>query len=433
MLRQASEAGLRRQYTQLAQGLGGIYERQGGWDGVAESLLLAQALQPPDRPPRRFILRDTTDGRLVFPAPAPGQAEPAPAPADPTLFTVEVLAGDRPVGRLEVLPAPPPPGLGAADRLAADLTRLVLLGTILGVVVSLALARWVTAPLERLATAADALAAGRWGQRVPESGSAEVRATARAFNNMAAALEWQETLRQHMVADTAHELRTPLTVLQGTLHGMLDGVFALDRAELARLLRQVETLGRLVEDLHELALAEAQQLRLVRDATDPRALLEDVAEELAPLAAAQEVALVVQSVEELPPVSLDRDRMAQVLRNLVVNALRHTPSGGRVTLAAAPLATQRPGDGRAAPGVAFTVTDTGEGIAPADLPFVFDRFFRADRSRRRETGGAGLGLAIARAIVELHGGSISAKSPGTGGSTTFTVSVFDVAPGSSAS
>jgi signal transduction histidine kinase len=239
-----------------------------------------------------------------------------------------------------------------------------------------------------------------------------VKEVAQAFNEMAAALEGAETLRRNLLADVAHELRTPLSVLQGNLRAILDDVYALDKAEVARLYDETRLLSRLVNDLHALAQAEAGQLALNRQPTQLAELVQSTATAFGAAADAKGVSLNWQIPADLPPVMADPARLTQVLHNLLDNALRHTPAGGSIALRAG----CDDGD------VWLAVQDSGEGISPQDLPHVFDRFYRADLARSRATGGAGLGLAIVRAIVEAHGGGVSAASPGEPGQgSTFTL------------
>jgi len=247
------------------------------------------------------------------------------------------------------------------------------------------------------------------------TGSDEVREVAQAFNEMAAALEQAESLRRNLVADVAHELRTPLSVLQGNLRAILDDVYPLDKAEVARLYDHTRLLSRLIGDLRELAQAEAGQLELNLQEIDLVGLLADMVAAFGPVAEAEGVALDAQIPADLPRVPADPARISQVLHNLLANALRHTPAGGTISLHAGYEAGERQH-------VWLTVQDSGEGIAAEHLPHVFDRFYRGDPARSRATGGAGLGLAIVRAIVEAHGGQVSAASDGIPGhGSAFTV------------
>jgi len=269
--------------------------------------------------------------------------------------------------------------------------------------------RRVGSPLAELIAAAEGVAAGDLSVRVGEKATGNMGRLARSFNRMTAELARAETARRNLTADVAHELRTPLQIIQGNLEGALDGVYEPTPAHLRATLDETRRLARLVGDLQMLSLAEAGQLPLHRREVAAADLLEDVAARFAGAAAEAGVVLKVTPDEASPALFVDPERLEGVLSNLTANALRHTPVGGHVTLSA----TAAPG------GAALTVADTGEGIAAADLPFVFDRFWRGDRARGR-TAGAGLGLAIARQLVLAHGGTIDVRSaPGEG--TTFAI------------
>jgi len=233
-----------------------------------------------------------------------------------------------------------------------------------------------------------------------------------AFNQMIRELARADELRRNMTADVAHELRTPLSVIRGKLEGVLDGVYPATPEHLEPILDEILLLTRLVEDLHLMALAEAGQLALEKRPLDVGDLLRDAQVNFGPQADDRGVTLALDLPEALPQVMADWRRISQVLGNLLTNALRHTPPGGRVTLSA-----------RAIGGaVEVTVADTGAGIPPEDLPYIFERFWRGDKSRSRAGGGSGLGLAIARQLVEMHGGKIGVEStPGQVTRFTFTL------------
>ena len=277
--------------------------------------------------------------------------------------------------------------------------------------VGLWLSRSMTAPLNRLAEAARAIGRQDLSQRVAPQGSRELVEVIGAFNVMAADLEQAEGLRRQLMADIAHELRTPLTVLQGNLQALIDDVYPMEKEEMVRLHDQTRHLSRLVEDLHVLAQAEAHRLPLTRAETAPVPLVKEAVNRFQPLAAQQRVALRLELLGRLSPVTLDSHRITQALDNLIANALRHTPAGGEVIVSV----------GATPDALTLSVRDTGSGIAAEHLPFVFDRFYRTDPARSRDAGGSGLGLAIARAIAEAHGGSLSAASAGSGQGSTFTL------------
>ena len=221
---------------------------------------------------------------------------------------------------------------------------------------------------------------------------------------MAANLQHQESLRQRMVADIAHELRTPLSVIQGNLQAILDNVYPLTTEEVRTIYSETELLSRLVTDLHDLAQAEAGQLLLTRQQISVTNILGRMAEIFRPMADQKGVKLTTLPPNPDVSVSADPDRLQQVFHNLLGNAFRHTPPGGQIELGAK---LGSAGSAR------FWVQNTGAGIAADQLPFVFDRFYRIDRSRSRSDGytsGAGLGLAIAKAIIESHGGTVGADS-----------------------
>ena len=293
-----------------------------------------------------------------------------------------------------------------------SLLQAGLAAGLLGILLGLIIARHLSEPLSRLAQAARALSQGDLSQRVPVSGSDEVAEVMTAFNDMAAALQRSETLRQNMIADIAHELRTPLSVIQGNLQAMLDGVYPLTVEEIAQVYDETLLLNRLVSDLRALTLAEAGQLHLNLVPVSPSELLQDVAEAFRESAREREIELKVEIDSSLPQVFADPDRIRQVLANLVGNALRHTPAHGSITLAA-----RKVGDM-----VEFSVSDTGPGLGPDEKAHVFERFWRADASRSRDGGGSGLGLTIAQYLVEAHGGEIGVESePGQGARFWFTL------------
>lgn len=262
----------------------------------------------------------------------------------------------------------------------------------------------VVRPIRALAEAAERIAQGAYTARVPVTGSDEVAALGRSFNEMAIALESAEQKRRELLTDVAHELRTPLATIDAYLEGLADGVIEPGRDTWKLLRSETRRLGRLTEDVTKVSRAEERQLELSVQRVPAKALLVAALGAAAHAYAAKGVRLEISSGRESPTVEVDPDRLGEVLGNLLENALRHTPAEGSVTLSA-----ERVGN------VALlAVADTGEGLLAGDLDRVFERFYRVDRARSRDRGGSGIGLAIARAIVEAHGGQLTAESSGLG-------------------
>jgi signal transduction histidine kinase len=223
-----------------------------------------------------------------------------------------------------------------------------------------------------------------------------------------------------MVADVAHELRTPLSNIQGYLEAIRDGVVEPDTAAIRSLNEEASLLSRLVNELQDLSLAEAGELKLVFQAEDMTNMVKQAVPPWQPQLAAKEISLFLNVPDDLPLVNIDWQRVNQVLHNLLENAVAHTPSGGVINVAAN-VATS--GGGK---WVEVSVSDTGEGIPAEDLPHIFERFYRVDKSRARATGGSGLGLTIAKRLVEAHGGKIAVQSkPGKGSRFSFTLPVAE--------
>ena len=295
------------------------------------------------------------------------------------------------------------PGSETSGEIARRLVEFAGLALLVGLGGGLVIGRVVSAPIDELVAAARRVGRGERAVRVRPRGSREMVELAGAFNAMAGDLQQADALRTSLMADVSHELRTPLAALEGNLRAALDHAATLSAADIAGLHSQTRHLIRLVNDLRELSLAETGRLPLERRPTNLNALAADALQALEPLAAENGVALV-DELPSLPVVSADPDRIRQVLFNLLVNALRHTPHGGRVAV----------GGTAAAEAVTIWVADTGDGLDATERAAVFDRFYRADRSRSRQTGGSGLGLAIVKAIVEAHGGQVTAESRGKG-------------------
>ena len=265
----------------------------------------------------------------------------------------------------------------------------------------------LTGPLRKLKTAAQGIAGGDLSQRVDIKSRDEIGDLGRTFNEMAENLAHAEELRQNMTADIAHELRTPLSVIRGNLEAILDGVFQPTKENVASIHKQAILLSRLVDDLQELALADAGQLRIEREPTDLASLIQRTINAIKPRAEQDGVAVVTDLAHDLPILSADPQRLSQVMGNLLDNALRHSPQGGTVTVRANEVADS----------VQVDVVDQGPGLNSEELSLVFERFYRGDKARARATGGAGLGLAIVKQLVEAHGGKVWAQSGEDGGAT----------------
>lgn len=379
------------------------YERRGSWSGVETIPLRGRGNGPASNLPPH-ILADANGVVLRAVAPyRPGQQ------LSPGLLAqgVAIEADGRRVGTAL--------NVGNLNRTAQDRLFLAQLGralllaaggaTLFALLLGLGLARTLTRPLLALTHAARRIAGGDFGQPVVVESNDEIGQLAGAFNQMSSELARSAQLRRQMTADIAHELRTPLSVLMGYTEALHDGVLQASPAILRSMHEESRLLSHLVEDLRTLSLADAGELTLNRVWTPPGELLERVAASFAPQAQAKAVELRLEISPNLPALSLDPERLAQVLNNLVTNAIRYTPSGGGVSLRG------RAQDG----GVLLQVADTGPGIPPEQLPYIFERFYRADSARAISEGESGLGLAIAKSLVELHGGSLRAESvPGQG-------------------
>jgi len=281
-----------------------------------------------------------------------------------------------------------------------------LLAGALGLVLALGLAYTLLRPVRDLTVAARKLSEGDLTQRVAIHGDDELATLGRAFNQMADSLQQAEESRRAMTADIAHELRTPLAVQRANLEAFQDGVYPLTVDNLTPVIEQNHLLTHLVEDLRTLALVDAGQIELERTDIDFVSLVERVVEQFQPQAATHQVRLVfLPPPTSMQPLSLDPIRLEQMLSNLLSNAMRYTPPAGQIDVAITAL-----------PKVArLTVRDSGPGIPEDALPFIFERFYRADKSRSRTEGGSGLGLAIARNLARAHGGDLTATNHASGG------------------
>ena len=429
-----------------ADSLGDFYAAHGNsWSGIDQRLD-----GPPFAGPNGgfvyYTLADTS-GRIVASSDQRQVGQQADAGLTKRGVAVEVN-GQR-VGTFFVrsgpinMPDTSPPARRPKDFFWPILRSFLIAGLALAsglLLLAVFFAQRLSRPLRNITRAAQQLAGGQLDVQVGRAPIREVDELTQAFNAMARSLEQADRQRRQMTADIAHELRTPLTIIKGRLEGLQDGVYSPTTEEVDRLLGETALLERLIEDLRLLALAEAGQLPLYRELLTPLDLLESTRAAFAGQAAERGVALQIEASGDLPQIDADPQRMSQVLANLVANALRYTPSGGSIILSAThetkddrrktiddtnglqPIVDRRSS-------IVFQVRDTGKGIAAEDLPHVFDRFYRADRSRARGSGGAGLGLAITRQIVAAHGGSIWATSePGQGTTISIALPIAEAEP-----
>jgi signal transduction histidine kinase len=317
-------------------------------------------------------------------------------------------------------PRPPgdsPPGAGDIPFIASVNRWLLLAATasgVLAILLALMLSRRILGPVEALTSAVRKMESGDLSQRVPVRSSDEIAELTRAFNGMAESLEQNEASRKRLLGDVAHELRSPLTNLQCQIEAVRDGLAAPDESAMRSLHEETLLLGRLVDDIRDLALAEAGRLPLHPERVHTPAAVDSALAAVSPLATERGVSLRADAARS-PDVHADPARLAQILRNLLANAIAATPRGGSIEVRGA---TE---DGM----IRIEVADTGSGIAAEHLPRVFERFYRADPARARETGGAGLGLSIVKQLVEAQGGRVFVESePGRGSTFGFTLPRF---------
>ncbi len=296
------------------------------------------------------------------------------------------------------------------DGVLESLTYAALAASFVAVVVSIFFSRSIVAPLRAMMSASQRIADGRYDERVAVSGSDELAQLAQRFNRMAERLEQTESMRRQLLGDVSHELRTPLTAIGGYMEGLTDGVLPATPETFEQVRMEASRLSRLVDDLQELSRVEARSYRLDIHPVALSALVETTAKRLSHPFDEKHIRLTRSLPADLPAILADEDRITQVLTNLLANALAYTSANGEVTVSAA-----RTGDE-----MRISVKDNGIGIPAESLPHIFDRFYRVDKSRSRASGGgSGIGLTIAKHLVEAHGGQIRVESAGEGQGSTF--------------
>ena len=395
----------------LVTSLGNYYQTHASWAG-AETVIAASRPADHADDPKPPVIIIGTDGRVAI---SDGRTPVG------TLVSAEIMkqtpsisVNGKVVGYLIDRGGfrqngPGSPEGAFRDRVYQALAYGALGAMIVALLLGLLLARTLTRPLRELTMATQALAQGGLGQQVTVRSRDELGVLAQSFNRMSADLAHASTLRRQMTADIAHDLRTPLSVILGYTEALREGKLPPSEDIFATMHGEAQHLQRLIDDLRTLSLADAGELPLARQEVEPHELIERAAASYSAQAAERQIILKTEIAPNLPLVNVDAERIAQVLGNLLVNALRYTPPGGTITLAA-----QQQGQV-----VQLKVGDTGSGISAEALPHVFERFYRADTARQHE-GSSGLGLSIVRSIIEAHGGTVSVDStPGAG--TTFTI------------
>ena len=389
-----------RYEIELAEELGNYYERNGSWQGVEEKFDRF-GHEPGSRGPRglNFSIADN-DGIIVVAGEYHTPGEPCTEEEFKNSYPIE--ADDQPVGRL-ILPFAPegsPLDYEFLRRLNGSVFLSGFATLILALLLGILLSRSISRPIQELTKATHNMTNGELGQQVPVRSRDEIGDLAQSFNKMSADLARSFNLRKQMTADIAHELRTPLALILGHAEGVKDGVLEPSRENFEIIREEAERLEQLVNDLRTLSLADAGELSVEFQPVDVNALMSDIHTHYLTLFNQQRITLNLELAPGMLTANLDPNRFAQVLNNILDNALRYTPIGGRVDLKTQ-LTENR---------IQLSVKDSGEGVSSEEAQHLFDRFYRVDESRNRNDGGSGLGLAIAKSIVEMHKGRIWAES-----------------------
>lgn len=413
-----------QQRSDLQTALATYYTENGSWDGVGENwqqiirphVSATQALPPdgqnfgpgrqigggPAGERRTFFGLADIQGKVII-ANDPEYPVGSSMPAKVLKTGIPVTVDGKQVGT--IMTSPLPPQFNREETLFLQRTTEALLyavagSMVLALVIGLVLARTLIRPLQALTQAAQNMAQGDLDQQVVVGSKDEIGQLATAFNRMSAEIMRVNHLRKQMTADIAHDLRTPLTVIAGYVEAMQDGVLKPTPERLGLIYTEIERLQNLVGDLKMLSQADAGELPMHPRPVEPAGLLARVAAPFQYRMEQQGITLRIEAEEGLPDIQIDEDRMMQVFGNLINNSARYTPAGGEILLKAC----------RADGQVVLMVEDNGEGIAAEELPYIFDRFHRADKSRHTDSGESGLGLAIVKALVESHGGTVKAES-----------------------
>ena len=402
--------------TSLAASLTSYYATHNGWNGVATIIQNNNSTSATD-PIRPLVLVDNHDN-VVFSTDV--QFQNQKPSADQIAFGVPIWANGQIVGLL--IPTFPPRGVAPrppANDYIARINQDLLAGASGAVALSLLLGLFfsstLTRPLKELINATRDVARGNLEREVPVRSKDELGELTKSFNKMSAQLKQSRDLRRNMTADIAHELRTPLSIILGHTEALSENKLAPSPETFDIIYDEAKRLSLLIEDLRTLSLSEAGELTLTLQPVSPSDLIDRVSGAYLPKARSLNISLEADADANLPDIDADFYRITQVLTNLLDNALRYTPSGGQLRLSARPVLE----------GIMFRVQDSGPGISEADLPHIFDRFYRGDKSRNRQDGGSGLGLAISKSIIEAHSGQIWAESAtGEGTTIVFVLPIF---------
>ncbi len=392
----------------MAEQLASFYQQNQGWGGLPDRFQGRDLAAPREWPGMGPFLLVDASGMVVNPGRGYGRGDYVPL--DIAQRGAPITVDDQVVGWLVVEAGSvtfEPPESAFLKRVNNALLLGGLGGLAVAIVLGIILARSLSNPLREITAATKAVAAGNLDARVSVRSRDELGDLAAAFNLMNENLTRSRDQRRQMTADIAHELRTPISIILGHADGIGEGVLPADEATLGVIREEAGRLERLVEELRTLSLADAGELTLTKQRVQPARLLDQALAAHKPLAAQMGIRLTVGTRGELPELHVDTDRMLQVLGNLLSNALQHTPAGGEIQLGA------QAENGKAE----IWVRDSGPGIPTQELPHVFNRFYRGDKSRKREGTGSGLGLAIAKSLVQAHGGSIRVESEAGQGAT----------------
>ncbi|HEY9152601.1 MAG TPA: ATP-binding protein [Anaerolineales bacterium] len=392
----------------LAANLSAYYVNHNGWTGVDTIIQNNNSTSTTD-PVRPLVLVDS-NGNVVFSTDS--QFKNQKPSANQISFGVPIWANGQLVGLL--IPTFPPRGAAPRPVVNDYLARInqdLLVGALgaaaLSLLLGLLLASTLTQPLKELINATRDIAQGNLEREVPVRSKDELGELTKSFNQMSSQLKQSRDLRRNMTADIAHELRTPLSIILGHAEALSEGKLTPSPETFDIVYDESKRLSLLVEDLRTLSLSEAGELTLTLQPVSPADLIDRVSGAYLPKARTAQITLETDADAGLADVNADSHRLIQVFGNLLDNALRYTPSGGRIKLSARSVSD----------GIEFRIQDSGPGISEADLPHIFDRFYRGDKSRNRQDGGSGLGLAISKSIIEAHEGQIWAESAVDQGTT----------------